>query len=80
MPTEFRQEVIDLARRGGSPLAQIAKDFGLSVTTLKRWMALPIFRTPGPDRQWPSRRRYGSRGSEAVCWSRRVCAGPPLIC
>jgi hypothetical protein len=36
MPTadgaEFRQDDIDVARKGGSPLAQIAKDFGLSVT------------------------------------------------
>jgi DNA invertase Pin-like site-specific DNA recombinase len=38
---EFRQDVIDVARRGEVPLAQIAKDFGLSVTTLKRWIAGP---------------------------------------
>ena len=44
MPTaygaEFRQDVIDVARKGEAPLAQIAKDFGLSVTTLKRWLAI----------------------------------------
>ena len=44
MPTaygaEFRQDVIDVARKGEAPMAQIAKDFGLSVTTLKRWMAI----------------------------------------
>ena len=44
MPTaygaEFRQDVIDVARKGEAPLTQIAKDFGLSVTTLKRWMAI----------------------------------------
>jgi transposase len=44
MPTaygaEFRQDVIYVARKGGAPLAQIAKDFGLSVTTLKRWIAI----------------------------------------
>ncbi len=44
MPTaygaEFRQDVIDVARKGEAPLAQIAKDFGLSVTTLKRWVAI----------------------------------------
>lgn len=44
MPTaygaEFRQDVIDVVRKGEAPLAQIAKDFGLSVTTLKRWMAI----------------------------------------
>ena len=44
MPTaygaEFRQDVIDVARNGEAPLSQIAKDFGLSVTTLKRWIAI----------------------------------------
>lgn len=44
MPTaygaEFRQDVIDVARKGEAPLSQIAKDFGLSVTTLKRWIAI----------------------------------------
>lgn len=44
MPTaygaEFRQDVIDVARKGEAPLAQIAKDFELSVTTLKRWIAI----------------------------------------
>jgi transposase len=44
MPTaygaEFRQDVTDVARKGEAPLAQIAKDFGLSVTTLKRWVAM----------------------------------------
>lgn len=37
---EFRQIVIDVARKGEAPLAQIAKDFRLSVTTLKRWIAI----------------------------------------
>lgn len=44
MPTpygaEFRQDVIDVARKGEAPLAQIAKDFGLSITTLKRWITI----------------------------------------
>jgi transposase len=40
MGAEFRQDVIDVARKGEAPLAQIAKDFGLSVTTLKRWIAI----------------------------------------
>ncbi|GAA1789510.1 transposase [Pseudarthrobacter sulfonivorans] len=42
MPTaygaEFRQDVIDVAPNGEA-LAQIGKVFGLSVTTLKRWIA-----------------------------------------
>ena len=37
---EFRQDVIDVARNGEAPMAQVAKDFGLSVTTLKRWIAI----------------------------------------
>jgi transposase len=37
---DFRQDVIGVARKGEAPLAQIAKDFGLSVTTLKRWIAI----------------------------------------
>ena len=45
MPTaygaEFRQDVIFVACKGEAPLAQIAKDFGLPVTTLKRWMRSP---------------------------------------
>lgn len=44
MPTaygaEFRQDDIDVARKGEAPLAQIAKELGLSVTTLKRWIAI----------------------------------------
>lgn len=44
MPTDYgaelRQDVIDVARKGEVPLAQIAKDFGLSVTTLKHWIAI----------------------------------------
>jgi transposase len=43
MPTaygmEFRQDVVGMPREGEAPLAQIAKDSGLSVTTLKRWIA-----------------------------------------
>ena len=29
-----------MARKGEAPLTQIAKDFGLSVTILKRWIAI----------------------------------------
>lgn len=46
MPTaygaEFRQDVIDVARKGEAPLSQIAKDFGLSVTTLKSFAICEI--------------------------------------
>ncbi len=47
MGLKFRQNVIDVARKGEAPLAQIAKDFGLSVTALKRWIAMDARREPG---------------------------------
>jgi transposase len=44
MPTaygaESRQDVMNVARKGEAPVAQIAKDLGPSVTTLKRWIAI----------------------------------------
>jgi transposase len=64
MPTaygaEFRQDVIDVARKGEAPLAQIAKDFGLSVTTLKRWIAIAERKDSGAARYQRSRPRCGS--------------------
>ncbi|BCW62876.1 transposase [Arthrobacter sp. StoSoilB22] len=51
MPTafgaEFRQDVIDVALKGEVPLAQIAKDFGPSVTTPKRWIAISEHKESG---------------------------------
>ncbi len=51
MPTaygaEFRQDVIDIARKGEAPLARIAKDFGISPTTLKRWIQMAERGEPG---------------------------------
>ena len=38
-PPEFRQRAIDLARAGDKPVAQIAKDLGISESGLRRWMA-----------------------------------------
>jgi transposase-like protein len=39
-PTEFRDEVVRVARRRGQPLRQTAKDFGVSESCLNRWLAL----------------------------------------
>lgn len=39
-PLEFRRDVIEVARRREAPLAQIAKDFGISDTCLQRWLRL----------------------------------------
>ena len=37
-PKEFRDDVVAVARRGQAPLAQIAKDFGISEGSLANWM------------------------------------------
>jgi transposase len=37
-PQEFRRDVIAVARRKEAPLAQIAKDFGISESCLHRWV------------------------------------------
>ena len=39
-PTEFRDDVIAVARTGEAPLSQIAKDFGISESCLHRWMKI----------------------------------------
>ena len=37
-PVEFRRDVVAVARKGESSLAQIAKDFGISESCLHRWL------------------------------------------
>ena len=37
-PMEFRRDVIAVARKGEAPLAQIARDFGISASCLARWL------------------------------------------
>jgi transposase len=39
-PLEFRRDVVAVARKGESPLSQIAKDFGISESCLHRWLKL----------------------------------------
>lgn len=38
-PKEFREDVVAVARRGEAPIAQIAKDFGISESCLRNWLA-----------------------------------------
>ena len=38
-PKEFRDDVVAVARRGEAPIAQIAKDFGISESCLRNWLA-----------------------------------------
>src|SRR5580698_5203524 len=39
-PLEFRRDVVAVARKGEAPLAQIARDFGISESCLHRWLKL----------------------------------------
>ena len=39
-PIEFRRDVVAVARKGEAPVAQIAKDFGISESCLHRWLKL----------------------------------------
>ena len=38
-PVEFRRRAVELARQGDKPVAQIARDLGISESGLRRWMA-----------------------------------------
>lgn len=37
-PEEFRRRAVELARSGEKPVAEIAKDLGISESGLRRWM------------------------------------------
>ena len=37
-PPEFRRRAVELARRREQPIAQIARDLGISESCLRRWM------------------------------------------
>lgn len=39
-PREFREDVIRVYRDSDSSMAQVAKDFGISASCLKRWLML----------------------------------------
>jgi transposase len=38
-PREFRDDVVAVARRGEAPISVIAKDFGISESCLRNWLA-----------------------------------------
>ena len=38
-PKEFRDDVVAVARRAEAPVAQVAKDFGISESCLRNWLA-----------------------------------------
>jgi hypothetical protein len=40
-PKEFRDDVVAVARKGEAPIAEIAKDFGISESCLRNWLTKP---------------------------------------
>jgi len=38
-PREFREDVVRVARSSNTPVAQVAKDFGISESCMHRWLA-----------------------------------------
>ncbi len=38
-PKEFRDDVVAVARKGEAPIVEIAKDFGISESCLRSWLA-----------------------------------------
>lgn len=38
-PAEFKKRAVELARSGDKPVAEIARDLGISESGLRRWMA-----------------------------------------
>jgi transposase-like protein len=38
-PKEFRDDVVAVARRGDARVSQVAKDFGISESCLRNWLA-----------------------------------------
>jgi transposase len=37
-PPEFRRRAVELARTGGKPIAELAKDLGISESCLRNWL------------------------------------------
>jgi transposase len=56
-PREFRQDVIRVYRDSDASMAQVAKDFGISASCLKRWLTID---------ERDSTPRSASSGGEAV--------------
>jgi transposase len=38
-PAEFRRRAVELARQGSEPIAELAKDLGISESCLRNWRA-----------------------------------------
>ena len=48
-PQEFRDDVIRVYRDSDSSIAQVAKDFGISPSCLKRWLTIDDRKSANPS-------------------------------
>jgi hypothetical protein len=76
---EFRRDVVTVARKNEAPIAQIAKDFGVSESCLHRWPQLTLMRRRGrrivferlvdraANRSGDSRTQIARRGGCVCC-------------
>lgn len=48
-PKEFREDVIRVYRDSDASMAQVAKDFGISASCLKRWLIIDDRRSANPS-------------------------------
>ena len=52
-PMEFREDVIRVYRDSGASVAQVAKDFGISPSCLKRWLMVDERKAGSPSPAGP---------------------------
>ena len=58
-PREFREDVIRVYRDSGSSVTQVAKDFGISPSCLKRWLVID-------EREFSPKSMASGAGGESV--------------
>ena len=79
-PQEFRDDVIAVARKGEAPNGQIAKDFGISESCLRNWLA-KADRADAPAGDNRSAAELREARNASGCWNRktRSCVAPRPI-
>jgi transposase-like protein len=48
-PMEFREDVVRVYKSSDASMAQVAKDFGISPSCLKRWLAIDGRKSAAPS-------------------------------
>ena len=66
-PMEFREDVIRVYKSSDASMAQVAKDFGISPSCLKRWLAID-------DQFWMSMER--STAPKSASHASSPCGAP----